>query len=632
MLGGTERLGLRLAGELSRLGHEATLRGGAAGGTHDGVRFVPTTEVVGTVDAVVCVQTEPPPDVCAAVRIAWSHAAQWPLVAEWDAIVVSSRYHAEVLRSRLPGVPVDVISPGIDSAPETDCPRDRFLYASSPDRGLHRLLALWPTLWREFGVPLSIAYDARAVFARYRGGQSALSVRLREVEAGINQPGVVVHGALTDAQLGQLRARSLALLYPLDPVLPHSELLSLAVREACAAGCPPILAPVDAFPSEYGGVARLVEPGGACYDAAAWVAAIREVLGDQLERSAAARVFAAAHGWDTWVDGWRAVLTRRPQRPRSVVQARQEWIIVVGGERPADSALAHELAVAAAERGHGLHIFAREGADIELLDGPWRLEPAASLGSIIAAVATGADRIVLCTGRNLHSLLDALANLPRLPPVVSLDGSPPEWLDHLPGAVVVRLALVAWPQRALECALDGPSPLFRLSPGARARVRAVGWLPPSPNRDRQQDHGCSDIAPDGAAELAALAAFTQVGLLSGSVCGGGPSLSGILVCRPEDSALGHARANGTPVSVLAPGHAFGTEPYCEADRMAQALFLSGEVEIIHEDLPAEGRARGVRLALRQTVAPSGDGAVVAVQLVESLTDAPEFNSLPELRP
>lgn len=305
MMGGTEALAVRLARGLAARGHAVTFRGGLLAGTDHGVRYLAPSES-GPADRLICVNAAAPNDWQSDASVFWSHAAQLPVHGTWNKIVAVSEYHATLLRSRLPGAPVTALPAAADLAiGSVDVEPDRFLYASSPDRGLHRLLHVWPALWQRFRRPLSITYDLRAVFRRRLGTPDAVGARLRAIAPMLEQPGVVVHGPLVAEELGELRSLSLALLYPLDPVIPHSELYALSVLDAAAAGVPLLLSPVDCFPTEYRDAARFVH-GYAPED---WADALVEVLSDRASWSERGRRLAAHTSAEQWLDSWEALLS-----------------------------------------------------------------------------------------------------------------------------------------------------------------------------------------------------------------------------------------------------------------------------------------------------------------------------------
>ncbi|MFH1467168.1 MAG: hypothetical protein ABIO70_22480 [Pseudomonadota bacterium] len=200
MQGGTERAAHGLAAALARRGHLITAHGGEADGEVGGVRYL--REPPAACDVLVCVMADPPEETKASIRIAWSHAAQWPPSGAWDRVVMASPWHAELIVRWLGDIDLRVAPMAAGLAPQAAPARDRFLCAFSPDRGLHRLLAMWPALWEAFRTPLSITYDLRAVMDRHAGRPDALGERLRRIAPLLDQPGVIVHGPLREAALG----------------------------------------------------------------------------------------------------------------------------------------------------------------------------------------------------------------------------------------------------------------------------------------------------------------------------------------------------------------------------------------------------------------------------------------------
>lgn len=641
MMGGTEKLVLRLAYALASRGHGVTVRGGGARCEHGGVRLFADGEAVPRTDVLVSVHADAPGDVDATLRIAWSHAAQWPArAADWDLAVVGSEYHADLIRGRLSDLPVHVLSPGVDVVPDSGARRDRFLYASSPDRGLHRLLAMWPAIWSRFGLPLSIGYDVRAVLARRGRSTSALGDRLRDLAARLDQPGVIVHGALADAQLEALRQRSLALLYPLDPVLPHSELLSLTVLEACAAGCPPILSPVDAFPSEYADVARFMGTDGPSFDPQEWVHAIQQTLDDWRGRSELARRYAAGRSWDTWVSGWERLLGTGPRARALPRGARQTWLIVALGA--GELGPAHFLAEAASEAGHDVRVLTDSAT---LAPAGCRSECVASLSPVLDAIAGRPDRVVLCSDPQPAALFRMVAMMGI--PLVTVDSGVRPWMKESPPPGLIPL--VCWPSSLVELAVSGEAPLFPVDNGLKHRVRGVGWLPLAAGRAGRvgprraliwlntQGEWFPDALP---AALDALR--SSVGLQANCITGGEAIMlpswverlaetapastraliagADLLICTPDPSLIGLARAMGTAVLVLAPGLCFSTDPACEQDRFAQVLSLGDEAQVVWDQMPTSTLTRALTMALAGTATPSGDGARRAVRLIEAVAE------------
>ncbi len=130
---------------------------------------------------------------------------------------------------------------GIDHAlfhPATPPPRTpgRLTYSSSPDRGLDVLLGMWPRLQQEAGcTELHVYYG-------FQNWEKALAVRadsnsrawLESIRRGLNQPGVVDHGRVGQAELADAFLRSELWLYPTS----FTETFGITCLESMAAGVP----------------------------------------------------------------------------------------------------------------------------------------------------------------------------------------------------------------------------------------------------------------------------------------------------------------------------------------------------------------------------------------------------------
>ncbi len=475
-LGGTERLALEAATRLAHRGHTVTFRGGGRALEHDGVRFLADGQAPSAVDVAVCVQAEPPPDLVARRTVAWSCAAQYPRRGPWDAVVALSSFHADLLRGRLPDARIETISPGCTLPEPAGVTRDRFLYSSSPDRGLHRLLAIWPDLWDAFHTPLAITYDLRGVLQRHAGRADLLGLRLRTIAQLLDQPGVIVHGPLDPDDMHQLRARSRSLLYPLDPVIPHSELLSLAVLQACAAGCPPVLAPVDCFPSEYSSAATFVRADSPAYDAGAWIDAIAREVEDE-PASSRARQFAATRTWDRFTDAWEELLEDVARESAvSAAPHGQSWIALSVGEGRGEAAILRPVLDAAVARGHQVRLITDRDENAAVLDGPWETLVATSRPEVDRLLGTGSDRIVLSSSALFLPLLPDLPRIAAGVPVVSLEFSWPRWLVGTPGAEHIRRFIIAMPQSAWQLGLELGREAAPVPQPVVERSRCVGFV------------------------------------------------------------------------------------------------------------------------------------------------------------
>lgn len=653
MHGGRERLAIELAVRLAARGHRVSFRGGGCTGGIPGVEA--GLQAPAQCDVCICVDMPTPADVEARRVVVWSHAAQRPAdVKVWDAIVAVSPYHATLLSRRLGHPRIVAIPAGTTVRP--DGPRrDRFLYASSPDRGLHRLLQMWPTLWRAFQTPLSITYDLRGVMARHGRSPGPLGARLRALRPLLDQEGVIVHGPLSPEELVTLTRRGRALLYPLDPVLPHSELYALSVLDAIGAGCPAVLAPVDALPSVYGEVARMVGPRAPDYTPEAWAAAVSEVVDNSPAYAEAGRAFAAARSWGGFVNGWEELLhdlarsTTRPPSPTG-----QTWLISEASEDTREAPYARLLADAAVKRGHRVQLLSRFGDHRASIEASWTLTVDATPASLIAAAVAGVDRIVLVSANQHRDVLPLLENLPGLPPVIGVETGWMKELHTSPGTNCLSALYIPLPPDLWDHDLQPKGGPYALPASLAPRTHAVGWLMPSPSAGLaphpkrillylgawpapwlysldtalsealdavHRIHGMEVlyVAPEEGLNLPSW--VERTGRVSAQTFANLVGTAALVLCHVDLVTLSTAQSAGVPVLVLAPGDTFGLEPDCDEDRIAHALFTTGEIEVSYGTPPAHillPRILAALAAPRSSSAP-GRGAEHLVDLIERQT-------------
>ena len=126
-----------------------------------------------------------------------------------------------------------------------------FYYSSSPDRGLHHLLRLWPRLREHFpGAKLHVCYGVEHWTEQIKWSHNMQGETALLVEKGLNQPGVVYHGRIGQDELAEIQQSCDALLYTCDTQQP-TETGCITVIEACAAGTPAIITNADCLGSEF---------------------------------------------------------------------------------------------------------------------------------------------------------------------------------------------------------------------------------------------------------------------------------------------------------------------------------------------------------------------------------------------
>lgn len=132
----------------------------------------------------------------------------------------------------------------------------RVIYSSSPDRGLHHLLEIWPEIHHRLpAAELHIFYEMQRWFnivddVRSRGFGVSTDTTADRVREGLKNTqglGVVVRGPVGQWQLAREQQAASLLVYPCDPISP-TEGFGITILEALAAGTPVVTSNADAFP------------------------------------------------------------------------------------------------------------------------------------------------------------------------------------------------------------------------------------------------------------------------------------------------------------------------------------------------------------------------------------------------
>ena len=157
-------------------------------------------------------------------------------------------------------------------APSWPLRRNVVSWWSSPDRGLHHLLTIWPRIKKEVpDAELRVAYHAYRFIDGMRDelmfGEGAWRARILEsaLSSARKAGGVVVLGPIGRKNLARHQGETKVLGQMLDPICP-TEGLGVAVSESIAAGCWTIVRPDDAFKEVYDGFVQWV-PSAICDDA-----------------------------------------------------------------------------------------------------------------------------------------------------------------------------------------------------------------------------------------------------------------------------------------------------------------------------------------------------------------------------
>jgi len=282
-VGGGEAGALQTAFALAALGHDVTYCSVATPGTHKGVTFKPLQLFFNTY------LKDGPWDAVAAWSITWPltlvQSGEARLLVQqlndltykdgwWhdtDVLVSPSWTHARYLDSFLPAhakVVQHAVGNGVDLGL---FPKDAIVdpamrpmcvgWWSSPDRGLHHVLKAWPLVRaRVPGATLRVFYQVKKYIDNARmwcGRASLLGSTLGRMLRATEHLGVELVDQIPRRALAKEQMQTRVQGYICDPE-GFTEGFATSILESLAAGCLPVLRPVDALPELWDGVVRWV--------------------------------------------------------------------------------------------------------------------------------------------------------------------------------------------------------------------------------------------------------------------------------------------------------------------------------------------------------------------------------------
>ncbi len=324
MVAGGETAMLWLARGLAEAGNEVTIfYDTPRSGTYHGVRFLPTTlktMLLCTTDFDVLLSWE---DI---ETMGTNHRALLSIYAVQcntmqvgardiaiDGYQMVSEWHVNQLYSTDPSVTASkffIVPNGVDLERYKQGPVERqphaIIHSSSPDRGLHHLLGMWPEIKK--AVPdasLHLYYEMQRWFdliahLRTQGKATVTTDRAELIQRQLKElegSDVFVHGPLSQWELAKHQMACDLMVYPCDPIA-ATEGFSISILEALAAGTPVITSPVDALQELWGEcTVQLPVPP----DYTQWVDAIQDVLIDRdrwQQLSDSGKETAQMYSWD----------------------------------------------------------------------------------------------------------------------------------------------------------------------------------------------------------------------------------------------------------------------------------------------------------------------------------------------
>jgi glycosyltransferase involved in cell wall biosynthesis len=346
---GTDLVSVRLPIEMARRGHTVTLfMDRAACDIREGLRVWPFSMWADrAADYDVVVATSNPnaleharPD---ALRMVNRQVATFgvdckPGWERWtDLVVCPSKWARDLVRGALgdDAPRFDVLRSGCD-LPDLGAEKvhGRCVYVSSPDRGLHWVLAAWGRIRQHAPhATLRIMYESIGSWLKDatkpgRAPHNALDAEqirrahyIAEALERLKPHGVeCVPGGLSHAELQSELAQAEALLYPLDPLAP-TETFGIAVLESQSHGVIPVLSDADAF-GELWGPSSVTVPAPVGENLGTWTANAVSILTDatyRAERSAAARRNAEGYTWGASAEHLERILAEGLERKRAPV-------------------------------------------------------------------------------------------------------------------------------------------------------------------------------------------------------------------------------------------------------------------------------------------------------------------------
>ena len=177
-----------------------------------------------------------------------------------DILAPLSHSHVAQLRKHtvFPTERIHIVPNGCDPPTEEELRMPRrphhLIYASSPDRGLHRLLECWPLIRK--AVPdatLDVFYDFDFAYNIYHFSPNAFGYRMRYIKeclSRLENHGVSLRKSISRVGIRREMLSSRILAYPCDVVM-YIESFSVTTLEAAALGCPPVIVGADALVELY---------------------------------------------------------------------------------------------------------------------------------------------------------------------------------------------------------------------------------------------------------------------------------------------------------------------------------------------------------------------------------------------
>ena len=263
-------------------------------------------------------------DPCAHAVILSTHCNTQPHLRDHyriDWVVMGSEWQRRVLCQQyriLSTEASEVIHLGVDLSRYEEkmaTEAHRVIYCSSPDRGLHHLLRIWPKVREQIlDAELHIFYSFDG-FERVKWQMNEYAATWWYVKAHLNQPGVFNHGPVGKQTLAREQMKAALMAYPSD-LFVDGETFCMVVLACMAAGTPCLISNATALPGVYGNAAAILSRP---IEDEHWIGAIVRLLTEEdlrqtyIERGLE---FAHEHTWDKAIEAWDKTVRERVREAR----------------------------------------------------------------------------------------------------------------------------------------------------------------------------------------------------------------------------------------------------------------------------------------------------------------------------
>lgn len=351
-IGGSETAAVRISQELARLGHRVRVFSdcGMREGTYDGAEFIRYEKFLR--EPVTC-------DVFVASRnakilqysklhskanILWAHDVHCGIphadlveaIIRADKIFCLSQWHKGFMQQTYPFLDPSIFAVTRNSvdmsrfAAEPKKVGNRIIYASSPDRGLQRLIELLPRIRervRDVELHIYYGFETWESIARTRNDQEELD-RIQGFKNIISEGmkhGAVYHGRVGQKELAEAFLAAKVWAYPTW----FTETSCITAMEAQAAGCVPVTTRLAALDETVQSGVRLEPPETTESYAEAFVDHVVKYLNNEDARCFSAnlgRAYAQAnYGWDKVAVEWERMFF-------DVLEAKKTYPLIPYGE------------------------------------------------------------------------------------------------------------------------------------------------------------------------------------------------------------------------------------------------------------------------------------------------------------